>query len=186
MLASAALIGAGSAVGGAGTYAALSDSGTAELVLEGGSIVLKISPETASFGPPESYDGEDGNEGQPVEHEATWTISNAGTLNASSLFLTDVGYSVSNKNGATEEQILQGAKITRFEYAGSDMSETTPDNLHALGDAGSMELESADPELPAFEEETRELTIAIEFDYSNIEGNGGFSVTATPSFSIEQ
>jgi predicted ribosomally synthesized peptide with SipW-like signal peptide len=187
VLASAAILGAGSAVGGAGTYAALSDSGTAELVLEGGSIVLKISPAEAAFGPPDSYSA---NEGEPVEHEATWTISNTGTLNASSLFLTGIEYTVSNSGQATREQILRGAKITTFEYADGSV-EGAPEHLWALGkrlDPASMELSSADegPELPAFADETRELTIGIEFDYSNIDGNGGFSVTAKPAFSIEQ
>jgi hypothetical protein len=186
LLASAAIIGAGSAVGGAGSYAALSDSGTAELVLQGGSILLKIDPAEASFGPPDSYSA---NEGEPVEHEATWTVSNTGTLNASSLFLTGIEYTVSNSGKATRKQILRGAKITTFEYAGSSV-EGVPDSLFALGErlSSGLELSSTDEaaELPAFEDETRELTVGIEFDYSNVDGNGGFSLTATPAFSIEQ
>jgi len=186
LLASAAIIGAGSAVGGAGSYAALSDSGTAEVVLQGGSILLKIDPAEASFGPPESYSA---NEGKPVEHEASWTISNTGTLNASSLFLTGIEYTVSNSGEATSEQILRSAKITTFEYAGSSVK-GVPDNLFALGEQlnSSMELSSTDEaaELPAFENEKRELTIGIEFDYSKVDGNGGFSLTAKPAFSIEQ
>ena len=185
LLASAAIIGAGSAVGGAGSYAALSDSGTAELVLQGGSILLKIDPAEASFGPPDSYST---NEGEPVAHEATWTISNTGTLNASSLFLTGIEYTVSNSGQATREQILRGAKITSFEYAGSSV-EGVPDNLFALGKrlSSALELSSTDEaELPAFADETRELTVGIEFDYANIDGNGGFSLTAKPAFSIEQ
>ena len=185
LLASAAIIGAGSAVGGAGTYAALSDSGTAELVLQGGSVVLKINPAEASFGPPDSYSA---NEGEPVEHEATWTVSNTGTLNASSLFLTGIEYTVSHSGQATRKQILRGAKITSFEYAGSSVE--VPDNLFALGQrlSSALELSSTDEsaELPAFADETRELTVGIEFDYANIDGSGGFSLTAKPAFSIEQ
>jgi len=186
LLASAAIIGAGSAVGGAGSYAALSDSGTAELVLQGGSIVLKINPAEASFGPPNSYSA---SEGEPVEHEATWTVSNTGTLNASSLFLTGIEYTVSNSGEATGKQILRGAKITTFEYAGSSV-EGVPDNLLTLGNqlSSGLELSSTDEaaELPAFENEKRELTVGIEFDYSKMDGNGGFSLTAKPAFSIEQ
>lgn len=186
LLASAAILGAGSAMGGAGTYAALSDSGTAELVLQGGSIVLKIDPAEASFGPPDSYSA---NKGEPVEHEATWTISNTGTLNASSLFLTGIEYTVSNPGEATREQILRGAQIKTFEYAGSSV-EVIPDNLFALGKRlnSSVELSSTDEaaELPAFENEKRELTIGIKFDYSKVSGNGGFGLTAKPTFSIEQ
>lgn len=186
LLASAAIVGTGSAIGGAGSYAALSDSGTAELVLQSGSILLKIDPAEASFGPPDSYSA---TQGEPVEHEATWTISNTGTLNASDLFLTGIEYTVSNTGKATREQILRAAKITTFEYAGRAVDGTS--NLFALKErlgSGSVELDSTDEaaELPAFENETRELTVGIEFDYSNVDGNGGFSLTARPAFSIEQ
>lgn len=181
-----AATGAAAAFGGAGTYAALTDNETAELILTGGSLVLKVAPKEQSFEPAQEYSA---TEGQAVEHTANWTISNSGTINASSLFLSGIAFEVSSLNGATKEEVLKGAELTQFNYAGEEV-ENFPATLWDLKHSAiPVELSStADdvPELPAFEDETRELAIGIKFNYESISGSGGFSVTASPKFSAEQ
>ena len=51
LLASVAVVGAGSALGGAGTHAALSDREEATASFQAGRVVLKVSPEVQEFGP---------------------------------------------------------------------------------------------------------------------------------------
>lgn len=209
-LAAIAGTGAAAAFGGAGTYAALSDRNTAELSLESGSIMLKIEPKEATLEPPDNYAE---SEGQPVEHSETWTLSNAGKINASSLYLDGISYEVSfppvkpttNASAApkqsTPEEVLRAAKVTRLEYAGASIkSGDGPDSLAGLRDMlspGHMELsgpvedsddadDDPDPELKAFQENERRLTIGIKFDYGEVTGNGGFTVEVEPTFSAEQ
>jgi len=183
-----AATGAAAAFGGAGTYAALSDNETAEIILTGGTLLLKVDPATATFEPASDYET---SQGEPVEHTATWTISNEGTINASELFLGKVSATTNNTGQATPSQILNAAQITTFKYEGQEATDP-PANLAELVTQqaqGNTPLESAaedEPELPAFENETRELEIGIKFDYSQVDGNGGFSVTAKPEFLAEQ
>ena len=51
LLAGVAVVGAGSAFGGAGTYAVLSDREEATASFRAGRVILKVSPETQEFGP---------------------------------------------------------------------------------------------------------------------------------------
>lgn len=172
-------VGAASAVGGAGSYAYLSDQGEAIIEFQSGSIVLKISPETITF------DQDDGDE--MVE---SIEVQNIGTLSASQLSLDGVPLSGSN-------ELKVASEVTTLEYRGTDIlsnvQSVVPDangngiiDLHDLHNHFSsnpyaLESQVGGDGLSPGGSETATLTIGVTMDYSQITQN---SQTLSASVSL--
>lgn len=124
------------------------------------------------------------------EYVADWEVSNEGTVDADRLLLTRLSVDVRGLNGSTREEALKSARITLARYEGDDV-QGFPGTLWALNrvlDEGDIELDSGDagPELPAREAKVRTFELGVRFDYSGLSGTGGYSVAASPEFTIEQ
>jgi hypothetical protein len=133
---------------------------------------------------------DDGAANRSEEYVADWDISNEGTVDADRLLLTRLTVEVRNLDGSTREEALRSARITFAAYEGDDVS-GFPGTLWALQRvlAGTdIELDSgADgPELPADEAAVRTFELGVRFDYSSLSGVGGYSIAASPEFTIEQ
>jgi hypothetical protein len=124
------------------------------------------------------------------EYVADWEISNEGTVDADRLLLTRLSVDVRGLNGSTREEALKSTRITLARYEGDDVPEF-PGTLWALArrlNESDIELDSGDvgPELPARESKVRTFELGVRFDYSGLSGAGGYSVAASPEFTIEQ
>lgn len=124
------------------------------------------------------------------EYVADWEVSNEGTVDADRLLLTRLSVDVRGLNGSTREEALKSARVTLARYEGDDV-QGFPGTLWALNrvlDEGDIELDSGDagPELPAREAKVRTFELGVRFDYSGLSGTGGYSVAASPEFTIEQ
>lgn len=139
---------------------------------------------------PETGGGDEASGNRSEEYVADWTVSNEGTVDADRLLLTRLSVDVRELNGSTREEALKSARITLARYEGDDVS-GFPGTLWALARTlaeRDIELDSggAEPELPAREAKVRTFELGIRFDYSGLSGTGGYSVAASPEFTIEQ
>ncbi|EGQ44132.1 MAG: hypothetical protein J07AB43_01910 [Candidatus Nanosalina sp. J07AB43] len=178
-------VGGAGALGSVGTYAALSDTQVSGIDFTAGSIGLEIQTPSDTFEPAESYSD---NQGEPVTHEVSWEILNTGTLNATNLKLTSLEVSVSDAGGASKSEIIEHTILEDVSYEGQVHSDA-PSTLQELNSSLPLTLVSTQPdtpELPAFEEATRTLSMSVYFDYTGISGDGGFTVSITPTFRVQQ
>lgn len=188
-LGAVAATGVATGVGGAGTYAYITDNSTAEISFQAGSIVLKISPKTIDFTSDTVDSGEDNEQDDGDEMKTTVTVTNAGTLPVGQLQLD--GMSLTGP-----EDLKKAAEITTVEvnYGGSTSDETsTWDGIIAGagwdedGDGKSdlidlnaklnggevISLLSSGQTLNPLEDNSLELTLGITYDYSQVTTNGG-------------
>ncbi|WP_372912605.1 hypothetical protein [Salinigranum sp.] len=133
---------------------------------------------------------DDGTANRSEEYVADWAISNEGTVDADRLLLTRLTVEVRGLNGSTRKEALRSARVTFAAYEGDDVS-GFPGTLWALArklEETDIELDSgADgPELPADEAAVRTFELGVQFDYSSLSGVGGYSIAASPEFTIEQ
>ena len=124
------------------------------------------------------------------EYVADWDLSNEGTVDADRLLLTRLSVDVRGLHGSTREEALTSARITLARYEGDDVS-GVPGTLWALArtlEERDIELNSDGdgPELPAREAKVRTFELGVRFDYSELSGIGGYSIAASPEFTIEQ
>lgn len=185
VLAGLLTVGGGATLGGAGTYAALSDTEIAGIGFTAGSIQLDVTAPTDTFEPAEDYEE---NQGQPVTHSVSWEIFNAGTLNAGDLTLSALEITIQDSGKATRSEILNHTMVENITY-----EEENPgwgvNNLAEMNNNLPLALvstESDTPELPATDDVTRTLSMDVYFDYSGISGNGGFTVSMKPTFRVTQ
>jgi hypothetical protein len=146
------------------------------------------TPEDDADAAPASAD--DGSANRSEEYVADWAVSNEGTVDADRLLLTRLTVEVRGLDGSTRKEALRSARVTFAAYEGDDVS-GFPGTLWALArklEETDIELDSgADgPELPADEAAVRTFELGVQFDYSSLSGAGGYSIAASPEFTIEQ
>lgn len=188
LLATIGATGAAAGVGGAGTFAYLSDEKKVESTLETGKLFISVDPETMEFN--------DLNEGE--ESETKVTICNTGTLPVRNVILKNITL------GGTID-VAKALEVTSVTYAGVDIKQKflpSDQNGNGIVDlydvvkglrdfsltnaAGEDGLDKKNDK-DGKEGECRQLVIITKIDYSNLkEGLDKESVTATLDMRAEQ
>lgn len=149
-------------VGGAGTYAYLSDADHTDISFTSGTLEITNSPDTLEFGP----DSEE-------NHTATIEVQNDGTLPARSLNWTNL-----DLDGPNATVVAKALEVLEVRWNESDVDAGVTDrngngivDLHDYADrlnSGDVRLGSLDSE------EDAEFSVTVRFDYSQpgITANG--------------
>ena len=170
LLGGLATVGAAGAVGGAGTYAWISDENSVSTSFTAGDVDLSVDPTSIEF--PQDDDS--------VMSE-TITLTNTGTLDAGSTTIADL-----QLEGASDLQA--GARIETLGVEGDngDVTDVLPPDVtdHAnenswadladlaayLGDGNVVDLDAS---LPAGGANSVTVKLEVDFEYEVIETNGG-------------
>lgn len=190
-LAAIAGTGTAAALGGAGTFAYITDSNTAKVSFQAGSIVLQISPKTIDFTSETLAEGEDNGQDDGDEMMTTVTIQNTGTLPAKKLWISGVSL-------GGPEDLKANAEITTLNilYPGAspvdalDSSSapyygdaTDADNSNGFLDLDDLRTRIANTaplpvlkdgqQLQPLQGNQLQIELGVTYNYENITSNGG-------------